>query len=567
MKTFPIIYVAIFLSMVNGYAQPNWDFVNFPNSSQNKVARGACIDANDNIYELDIETSGQYSVAKYTNGAQIGNSLALPNGLFFPSEAFNHITFGNNKVYVAGRDINGGIIYEIDTSLSLPISLPIIGSSNGSVTLNGITIQNDELFVVGNLSPWPATSSNVTFGSLPVISISQNTSFIAKFSLATNNWVWMKKILTPSYGSAEDVAIGASGKIYVTGKFKNALTVFDSASMPHTFSNTLEHNYLLRFDSNGHYDPVWGLKQNYSNGNEHRTFDVKVDPDNTAVYYVSRNKILKHDILSSGNLIWTKGLQPTTPGTILIFQIVLNNCDEIYATGRAGTNVARVPCGSDFFAIGANKFTGVTTNNWASNATVSVSYGTAIVVDSTNKINVIGSYGNSTCSQYITIDNNPPSLYRQGTFIGRIDDFDFNSCCPSAIAAASFINPYRTIQVASLYGPIDVSVLCLSNDLLVDGSDSECEVSYFIELSEFNLNTWVNSQVLHSGWVQPLAQAPSSIDITHFIPQGYQLRPGIVYKFRLAVGNPWDVTDIWFMIDCCSNDPVELPHEFNRKKF
>ena len=568
MKTFSIIYVVIFLSSVYGYTQPNWDFVNFPSSSQSRVSKGACIDTNDHIYALEMDTNnGQFSVAKYDNGVQSGNSFALPNGLFFPSETFNHISFGNSKVYVAGRNSTGGIIYEIDTSLGSSNSLPIISSTNGWVILNGITIKNDELFVVGNLSLSLATSSNVTFGNLPMFPISQNTGFVAKFSLATNNWVWVKKVLTPSYGSVEDVAIDTSGKIYITGKFKNSLTVYDSSSTPHTFSNTTEHNYLLRFNSNGDYDPVWGLKQNYSNGNEHRTFDVKVDPDNTAVYYISRNKILKHDILSSGNLIWTKSLQATAPGVILIFQIVLNNCDEIYATGRTGTNVLRTQCGSDFFAIGANKTTGVTSNNWASNATSSVSNGAAILIDSDNKVNVVGTYGNTVCPEHIVIDNNSPPSHLQGTFIGKIDDYDYNSCCPSATAAASFINPNRTIQMASKYGPIDVSVLCLSNDLLVDGSASTCEDRYFIGLADFNLATWSNNLVLHSDWVHPLTQAPSSINILDFIPQGYQLRPGIVYKFRLAVGNPWDATDIWFMIDCCSNDPVLLPHEFDPKKY
>lgn len=129
----------------------------------------------------------------------------------------------------------------------------------------------------------------------------------------------------------------------------------------------------------------------------------------------------------------------------------------------------------------------------------------------------------------------------------------------SSKAIASFINFDRVESLNSLYGPIDVYVLCLSDKLLVDGSASSCEDGYFVGLSEFDLMTWTdigNPNPLFSDWISATGQAPNNIKIIDYLPQGYQLRPNKIYKFRLAVGPQWDATDIWFKIDCCSSGGV-----------
>ena len=89
---------------------------------------------------------------------------------------------------------------------------------------------------------------------------------------------------------------------------------------------------------------------------------------------------------------------------------------------------------------------------------------------------------------------------------------------------------------------------------LVDGSLSICANGYFVGLSKFDLNNWTDvgtTNPLFSGWVSATSSPPNNINITDFLPQGYQLRPNIVYKFRLAVGPLWHSTDIFFIIDCC----------------
>src|SRR5690554_394763 len=127
-------------------------------------------------------------------------------------------------------------------------------------------------------------------------------------------------------------------------------------------------------------------------------------------------------------------------------------------------------------------------------------------------------------------------------------------------AAAEFRFPYQENEYDSYYGPIKVTELCLIDDLLVDGSASTCEDRYFVGLSEFNLSTWTDTNVLHSAWVAPLTQAPNNINIVDFLPQGYHLKPGKIYRFRLAVGNPWDSVDIFFEVSCCKREIIADPH-------
>ena len=148
--------------------------------------------------------------------------------------------------------------------------------------------------------------------------------------------------------------------------------------------------------------------------------------------------------------------------------------------------------------------------------------------------------------------------------------FNCQDCRPNmgATAVAKFRYPNQVVQVPSYYGTQDVTELCLVDDLLVDGSLSSCETGYFVELSEFNLTTWTNVNILHSGWVYPLTQAPNDINIVDFLPAGYHLRPGKIYRFKLAVGSPWDSTYIFFKVSCCRRSIVieEVEQEIFKEK-
>jgi hypothetical protein len=130
----------------------------------------------------------------------------------------------------------------------------------------------------------------------------------------------------------------------------------------------------------------------------------------------------------------------------------------------------------------------------------------------------------------------------------------------ASTASAEFRYPNQMLELNSMYGPIEVAEICLVDALLVDGSASCNEDRYFVGLSEFDLMNWTDINVLHSDWVNS-GQAPNDIDITDFLPQGYQLRPDKVYKFRLAVGPQWDAVDIFFKVACCKREIIGLPND------
>lgn len=131
--------------------------------------------------------------------------------------------------------------------------------------------------------------------------------------------------------------------------------------------------------------------------------------------------------------------------------------------------------------------------------------------------------------------------------------------CTSPIARSEFRCARGTIIKPSKYGPKEVTELCLLDDLFVDGSATSCENKYFIHLSEFDLNSWGNVTILHQGWVNGIA--PNNIKITDYLPLGYQLRPGKIYKFSLGVGYPWNATEMYFTIVCCDDQCIdEISH-------
>jgi hypothetical protein len=128
---------------------------------------------------------------------------------------------------------------------------------------------------------------------------------------------------------------------------------------------------------------------------------------------------------------------------------------------------------------------------------------------------------------------------------------------PHPRAKPKFRCPRGTEMVNSKYGDIEVTELCLLDQLLVDGSKSTCEDRYYVDIAEFDPVNWRDVNVLYSNWVSTTNPAPNNIKITDFLPQGYQLRPGKIYRFRLAVGNPWHSKDIYFKIVCCDDPCLE----------
>lgn len=125
------------------------------------------------------------------------------------------------------------------------------------------------------------------------------------------------------------------------------------------------------------------------------------------------------------------------------------------------------------------------------------------------------------------------------------------SAASNSTAGFQVVNNNGTVQMPSKFGPVPVYKLCLSQPLLVDGTPSNCENSYFIEIAEFDLLTWNNTNTLVSNWVCTNCTAPNNINIVQHLPNNYHLKPGIVYKFKLAVGPQWHSEEFYFIIECC----------------
>lgn len=137
-------------------------------------------------------------------------------------------------------------------------------------------------------------------------------------------------------------------------------------------------------------------------------------------------------------------------------------------------------------------------------------------------------------------------------------DVDECYCDPGATATAraKFAKPMRVERMPSKYGKSNISVLCHKERyLFVDGAASSCEDRYYVELAEFDLMTWSNTQILKQGWVcTNNCRVPGNLNIKNFLPPGYQLDKNKVYHFKLAVGMPWDETHLFFKIDKCNNN-------------
>lgn len=208
---------------------------------------------------------------------------------------------------------------------------------------------------------------------------------------------------------------------------------------------------------------------------------------------------------------------------------------------------------------------------------VSTSSGSGIPTPSNQEVIYQGNYSSFTLNQRYTIripytPNNPYSqiwFYPQGNLPGATGSTGAQAELllhsvkiveeHEPKANAKFVCPRGTRTISTPHGPFEITQLCLLDDLKIDGSASGCEDRYYVELAEYNQVTGVNTNVLYSQWVLPLQPAPNNIIINQLLPAGYQLRPGIIYRFKLAVGNPWDSKILFFEIVCC-DEPCREPN-------
>ncbi|MFK8038784.1 MAG: T9SS type A sorting domain-containing protein [Crocinitomicaceae bacterium] len=116
---------------------------------------------------------------------------------------------------------------------------------------------------------------------------------------------------------------------------------------------------------------------------------------------------------------------------------------------------------------------------------------------------------------------------------------------PPPVASYSFTNPNQTaITLNSVYGPMPVTQICQTfpkTCVTIDGSASQYEDRYHIEITPWDLNGWAPSgPALFDNWVCiGCTVGPKNLcDLTNL--NGSSFQPNVVYKVTLGVGIPWD---------------------------
>ena len=126
------------------------------------------------------------------------------------------------------------------------------------------------------------------------------------------------------------------------------------------------------------------------------------------------------------------------------------------------------------------------------------------------------------------------------------------------------LNPISYSSEPSYYGNIDVAHFC-EGDIFVDGSGSENETSYYITVKEWDLMNWIPVPGGVSYTTQPInGQVPASIDLEAAI--GTSLSTGAFYQASIIVGPNWDADWLYFTVDECCPDELELEIDCNRSE-
>ena len=60
------------------WAQPNWDYVNFPSVSNNWSSKGAAICPTQEVYSQESNIGGTYRIVKYANGSYVATTSQFP---------------------------------------------------------------------------------------------------------------------------------------------------------------------------------------------------------------------------------------------------------------------------------------------------------------------------------------------------------------------------------------------------------------------------------------------------------------------------------------------------------
>lgn len=103
-------------------------------------------------------------------------------------------------------------------------------------------------------------------------------------------------------------------------------------------------------------------------------------------------------------------------------------------------------------------------------------------------------------------------------------------------AEFDFVAPVSTPNTGTYYGLKPMALYCSIDDMVVDGSASACEKSYWIAIHRMNVNTWTILETLYSNWVGLESEVPNNIQIADLLSPGTTFDPAAKYLMTLTVG-------------------------------
>lgn len=305
---------------------------------------------NDDIFIVKYDPLGNYLWAKKIGsiqGTDYASAIALDgNGNIYITGVFEQTVdfdpgagtaeltgIGRGDVFIAKYDPSGNYLwakrmgdYEIDAGDAIALD------ANGNVYITGTFVGTVDF------DPGAGTANLVAPGNRNV--------FIAKYSSA-GNYLWAKDIGGPSTDEAGDLALDASGNVYVTGSFQNTadfdpgpgtatLTSYGSADI-FIAKYTTAGNYLWAKQMGGTAQDAGRSIALDDNGNVcmtgffGNTADFDPGPGAATLTSVGDWDIALAKYTSSGSLIWAKSIGGTDYD--ISQDIALDGNNNIYLTG------------------------------------------------------------------------------------------------------------------------------------------------------------------------------------------------------------------------------------------
>ncbi len=282
---------------------------------------------------IRIQLDGAGNV--YVMGTFQGNIDLDPN-----AGTVNATSNGNKDIFVLKLDSNGNLIW---------------GKTFGG---SGVEFAGDMLLDnVGNIYLTGYFQATVDFDpntSIFNMTVSGSAAggFLQKLDIS-GNFIWAKKIGGNSFESGVSIALETSGNIILTGYFQGTTDFDPNAGIVNITSSGLQDAFILKLNSNGEY--IWvkkiggnatafstkvciGLSGDlYVSGHFMETVDFDPNAGVTNIASAGNFDVFLLKLNSSGNLIWVK-----TMGGIdeeYIWDIVLDNCENIYTTGAFKSSV------------------------------------------------------------------------------------------------------------------------------------------------------------------------------------------------------------------------------------